>query len=130
MMRRLQRALTRVIRGPAHRQGFTLVEVLVVLVIISIGILPLALVQTRARQEVTESDRYTQAAILAQRQLESTRGLGFATAAPDSGLEGPLFWRTDVDDIDVGLRRIRVTVIFPHGSRPDTLQMASLLSMR
>ncbi len=130
MRRRLQRALARGVRGPADRRGFTLVEVLVVLVIISIGILPLALVQTRARQEVSEADRYTQAAILAQRQLETVKGLGFAAAAPDSGLEGPLFWRTDVDDVDLGLRRIRVTVIFPHGSQPDTLQMASLLSMR
>jgi prepilin-type N-terminal cleavage/methylation domain-containing protein len=118
------------IRRRLARDGFTLVEVLVVLVIISIGILPLALVQSRARQDVTETDRYTRAVNLAQRQLEWSRGLGFEAAAPDSGLDGELFWRTRIQNVDVGLRQVQVTVIFPHGGEPDTLRMASLLSMR
>jgi len=119
-------------RGAAAggRDGFTLVEVLVVLVIIAIGILPLALVQTRARQEVAESDRYTQAVTVAQRQLEWCKGLGFADAAPDSGADGTVQWRTAVEDLDLGLRRVSVTVVFQQGATPDTLRMASLLSMR
>ncbi len=112
------------------RDGFTLVEVLVVLVIISIGILPLALIQTRARQEVSEADRYTEALAVAQHQLEWTRGLGFDDAAPDSGSTGLVNWRTDIDDVDFGLRRVSVTVDFPQGTQRDTLSMAALLSMR
>jgi prepilin-type N-terminal cleavage/methylation domain-containing protein len=112
------------------RDGFTLVEVLVVLVIITIGILPLALVQTRARQEVSEADRFTQAVTIAQQQLEWTKGMGFDAAAADSGTVAGLFWRTQVDDIDLGLRRVSVVVIFPQGGTPDTLSVASLLSMR
>jgi len=112
------------------RGGFTLVEVLVVLVIIAIGIMPLALVQTRARQEVTETDRYTRAVTLAQRQLEWTKGLGFNAAAPDSGQDGDLLWRTQVEDVDIGLRRVAVIVAFSQGTQPDTLRMASLISLR
>ena len=112
------------------RRGFTLVEVLVVLVIIAIGIMPLALVQTRARQEVSESDRYTRAVTLAQRQLEWTKGMGFAAAASDSGYHGDLTWRTIVADVDVGLRRVAVEVAFTQGAQADTLRMASLLSLR
>lgn len=117
-------------RRDLNRDGFTLVEVLVVMVIITIGILPLALVQTRARQEVTEADRFTQAMTMAQEQLEWAKGMGFANAVPDSGNADGVFWQTNVEDIDLGLRRVSVTVIFSQGSRPDTLQMASLLSMR
>ena len=113
-----------------NRDGFTLVEVLVVMVIITIGILPLAMVQTRARQEVSEADRFTQAMNVAQEQLEWTKGMGYANAVPNSGTDGAVSWRTGVEDLDVGLRRITVTVIFPQGSQPDTLQMAALLSIR
>lgn len=112
------------------RRGFSLVEVLVVLVIISIGILPLAIVQTQARRDVTESDRYTRAVTLAQRQLEWTKGMGFAAAAPDSGYEGGLIWRTRVEDVDVGLRRVGVIVVIPQSNQPDTLRMAGLVSLR
>ena len=112
------------------RDGFTLVEVLVVMVIITIGILPLAMVQTRARQEVSEADRFTQAMNVAQEHLEWTKGMGFDNAVPDSGVDGAVSWRVGVDDLDVGLRRITVTVIFPQGSQPDTMQIAALLSIR
>ncbi|MEZ4389183.1 MAG: prepilin-type N-terminal cleavage/methylation domain-containing protein [Candidatus Krumholzibacteriia bacterium] len=112
------------------RQGFTLVEVLVVMVILAIGILPLALIQTRARGEVQEADNYTRAVTIAQRQLESAKGMGFAAAAADSGVETGVIWRTAITDVDMGLRRVDVVVIFNQGSSPDTLQMASLLSMR
>ena len=121
-------------RGPrplaGDRDGFTLVEVLVVMVIITIGILPLAMVQTRARQEVSEADRFTQAMNVAQEQLEWTKGMGFENAIPSAGTDGAVSWTTGVEDLDVGLRRVSVTVIFPQGSQPDTLQIAALLSIR
>ena len=110
--------------------GFTLVEVLVVLVILSIGILPLALVQTRARSEVVEADQYTRALTVAQRQLESTKGLGYMNAVGGEGIEDGIAWQTTVADVDVGLRRIDVDVLFSQGSQPDTLRMTSLLSIR
>ncbi len=127
MLEILSRARARTCAG---RDGFTLVEVMVVMVIITIGILPLALVQTRARQEVGEANRFTQAMSVAQEQLEWTKGLGFEDAVADSGMTGAIAWRTRVEDLDVGLRRLEVTVIFPQGADTDTLQMASLLSIR
>ncbi len=130
MMRAMRTCLKRWRDNAADRDGFTLVEVLVVLVIISVGILPLAMVQTRARQEVTEADLYTRAVTVAQRQLEWTKGRGFANAVSSTGQDGVVQWTTTVTDIDVGLRQIHVTVIFPQRSLPDTPQVASLVSMR
>jgi prepilin-type N-terminal cleavage/methylation domain-containing protein len=131
-MKRLVHRLKRCLRQAAgERRGFTLVEVLVVLMIIAIGILPLAVVQNRARHQVSDADRFTQAATLAQRQLEWAKGRGFAAAAPDSGQEGSLVWRVNVADLDVGrLRHVEVEVSYPMGTQIETLRMASLISRR
>ena len=117
-------------RARHDRAGFTLVEVLVVLVILSIGIIPLAMVQTRARQEVQESDRYTRALTIAQREMEMTKGLGFAAAAPDSGSEDGVDWIVNVQDVDIGLRQVGVSVSFLQGTQRETLVVSSLLSLR
>ncbi|MBD3222273.1 prepilin-type N-terminal cleavage/methylation domain-containing protein [bacterium] len=112
------------------RDGFTLVEVLVVMVVLSIGILPLAIVQTQARHEVQEADNYTRAVTVAQEQLEWAKGMGFEDAQPDSGQAGNVAWQTTITDVDIGLRQIDVTVFFNQGSTPDTLRVSSLVSMR
>ena len=129
-MRALSRFLRRRRRLILSRQGFTLVEVLVVMVILSIGILPLALVQTRARAEVQEADNYTRAVTIAQREMESAKGMGFANAVADSGFEDGIRWHTAIADVDMGLRQVDVAVIFNQGGTPDTLRVVCLLSMR
>ncbi len=112
------------------RNGFTLVEVMVVMVILSIGVLPLTIVQTRSRQEVQEADRYTQAVTVAQQQLEWLKGQGFGNAAADSGTTGGVVWRTSVAQVSFGLERLGVEVSFRQGASPDTLRMACLVSVR
>jgi prepilin-type N-terminal cleavage/methylation domain-containing protein len=112
------------------KDGFTLPEVLVVMVILAVGVLPLTLIQTRARAEVRETDRYTQAVTVAQQQLEWAKGQGFGRAVADSGHTGHVVWRTNVQQVAFGLERIDVRVIFQQGSRPDTLNVTSLVSMR
>ena len=49
-------------------EGFTLVEIMMVLMILSVGVLPIAVIQHRARGEVSEADRYTQGIEIAQIQ--------------------------------------------------------------
>jgi prepilin-type N-terminal cleavage/methylation domain-containing protein len=112
------------------RDGFTLVELLVVMMILVIGILPLAMVQSRARLEVSESDRYTQAITVAQDQLERMRGLGFGNAAPDSGLAGPITWRSNVALVSQGLERLEITVLWTEPDGDRTLTVADLVSQR
>jgi prepilin-type N-terminal cleavage/methylation domain-containing protein len=132
--RKPARSPRRATGGPApsrvDRGGFTLTEILVVLVILTIGIVPLAVVQSSARREVSKSDRYTQAMALAQSRIEQMRGAGFGNAAPDSGNAGQLRWVADVQNVSFGMDRVGVTVTWFDGRSDQTLRMVSLVSMR
>lgn len=110
--------------------GFSLTEILVVLIILSIGILPLAIVQSRAGREVSKSDRHTQAITIAQSRLEQMKGAGFGNAAPDSGQVGAIEWRTNVQNVSFGLDRLEVSVTYFDGARDRTIQVSDLVSMR
>jgi prepilin-type N-terminal cleavage/methylation domain-containing protein len=117
--------------GPrTDRGGFSLVEVLVVLMIISVGILPIAIVQHRARREVTESDHHTQAVTVAQAQLERIKGLGFGNAAADSGQVGRIVWNAQVTNVAFGMDRVEVTTSWSNHDGMQTLTIADLVSMR
>jgi len=117
--------------GPRpDRGGFTLVEILIVMAILSIGIVPLAVVQSNARREVNHADRYTQAIVLAQSRIEQAKGAGFGNAVPDSGDVGQLRWVADVQNVSFGMNQVGVTVTWNDGRVNQTLRMVSLVSMR
>jgi prepilin-type N-terminal cleavage/methylation domain-containing protein len=118
-------------QGPAlGREGFTLVEILMVLMILSVGILPIAVIQHRARQEVSEADRYTEGITIASAQLERIKGMGFGNAAPDSGATGYVNWVANIDNVGFGLDRIVVTVSWQNGNAVESLTVTDLMSMR
>ena len=62
------------------REGFTLIEILMVLMILTVGVLPIAIIQHQARKEVNESDRFTQGIELAQFHMERAKGIVLETA--------------------------------------------------
>lgn len=110
--------------------GFTLIELMVALVIISIGILALSGVQTRTSRDVHSTGRGTRALALAEQQIEIARSGGYSGAVSDSGLVAPFGWLTRVDSVDVELRRVMVTVTWQELSGPKTLQLQTLLAAR
>ncbi len=132
MMNKLDRAWRRFLgRGPAvGREGFTLVEILMVLMILSVGILPIAVIQHRARKEVNESDRYTEGIMIASTQLERIKGMGFGNAAPDSGAVGNVNWVARIDNVGFGLDRVVVTASWQNDSVVESLTVTDLMSMR
>jgi len=118
-------------RGPVlGRDGFTLVEILMVLMILSVGILPVAVIQHRARQEVSEADRYTNGIVIASTQLERIKGMGFGVAAADSGAIGPVNWTAQITNVSFGLDRIVVTSSWQNGGAVESLTVTDLISMR
>jgi prepilin-type N-terminal cleavage/methylation domain-containing protein len=110
--------------------GFSLVELMVALVILTIGLLPLAFVQTRAGQDVFDSGRYTEALTIAQLQMEETKSLGFGVAATDSGQVDSYTWIRDVQNIGTGLDQITVSVSWNERGTPRTVRLINQISFR
>jgi len=105
-------------------------ELIVVMVILTVAILPLALVQTRSNRSVFDSGQYTEAVQIAQLQMEAAKSQGFAGAAPDSGAVNVFQWRTQVNNISFGLNRVEVTVQWQEKARPRQVVISDLLSYR
>ena len=112
------------------REGFTLVEIMMVLVILSVGILPVAVIQHRARKEVSESNRYTEGIVIASSQLERIKGMGFGNAAADSGAAGNVNWVARINNVAFGLDRITVTASWQNDNVVESLTVTDLVSMR
>lgn len=113
-----------------ERDGFTLVEMLVVMMILAVGILPVAIVQHQARQEVVKSDLHAEAVNVCQSNLERLKAQGFGVAAPDSGISGRISWNAQVTNVAFGLDRIDVTATWQTNQGMETITIADLVSMR
>lgn len=112
------------------REGFTLVEIMMVLVILAVGVLPIAIIQHRARGEVNEADRHTQAIAVAQMQLERLKSQGFGNIANENGAVGAINWAAQVNNVAFGLDRVTVVATWQNKSAVETLTVSSLVSMR
>ena len=130
MMQKLNRNFRKIQSMAPGRDGFSLVEIMMVLMILTVGIIPLAVIQHQARRDVEESDIYTQSLNVAQSQLERIKGLGFGAAAPDSGVIDNIQWTARVTNVSFGLDRVEVTTTWLGGGANQTLTVADLVSMR
>ncbi len=111
--------------------GFTLIELMVVLVILTIGLLPLALVQTRAQQDVFESGQFSDAVQVAQLQMESAKALGFGNIVVDSGtVDGVYTWDRQVVNVSLGLDQITVNVNWMEKGDPQNVAITDMISFR
>lgn len=114
----------------SKEQGITLIELMVVLVLVSIGVLTLCAVQTRSFTDVHRSGRYTEALEIAEMRMETARAGGFTLATSDSGTVNGINWSCIVSNDAADLRRATVTVSWTDGEVPRSLQLVSLLSQR
>ncbi len=115
----------------ARVAGFSLVELMVVMVILTIGLLPLALVQTRASQDVTESGHFSEAVRVAELQMESAKSLGFGNIPADTGLAGGSYtWTRQVVNVSPGLDQITISVGWNEGGSSRGVQVVNMISFR
>lgn len=129
MMRRMNR-ITRNLLSRTGNEGFTLVEIMMVLMILTVGVLPIAVIQHQARNEVSEADRYTQGLELAQMHLERIKGMGFGNAVADSGAAGNIQWNAQVTNVAFGLDRVAVTAAWQNDGQQEQITLVDLVSSR
>jgi prepilin-type N-terminal cleavage/methylation domain-containing protein len=110
--------------------GFSLVELMVVLVVLAVGLLPLAFVQTRSQQNVVDSGRYSQAMELAQLQLEAARSRGYGNVQAANGTAGSYAWNSTVQNVSFGLDQVTVQVTWRERGNPRTVTVIDMMSLR
>lgn len=134
MLHRMNRKIRKMLacgRLPGFgRDGFTLVEILMVLMILTVGVLPIAVIQHRSRAQVSEADRATQSMVLAQMHLERTKGMGFGNAFDSEGQTGQIAWTVRVTNVSFGLDQVTVTTTWQNDGQQETLTIADLMSTR
>ena len=103
-----------------NNSGFTLMEVLVAMVILTVGLLGTAALIIGIINSNKLSNRISIATVLAQDKMEEIRGVGYAGADAEAGTEDyniipnyPLYKRITgvvADDPAAGMKKITVTV--------------------
>ncbi len=117
-------------KAQLNREGFSLVEILMVLFILSVGILPLAVIQHQAKREVTEADNYTKAMLVSQEQMERIKGMGFGTAVSDSGTLDNIGWNCQVSNQSFGLDHLKLTTTWQSRGETRSMTIVDFVSMR
>ena len=117
----------------SKRNGFSLIEVLIALVLLTVGLLALGGMQIVSIKGNSFSQQMTQATVLTQSKLEELKKMPFADSNLSSGrhdegvLNGSGFSRSyDVEDISATLKAITVTVRW----REETDHSTSLSTMK
>ncbi|MCP4263297.1 MAG: prepilin-type N-terminal cleavage/methylation domain-containing protein [Planctomycetes bacterium] len=126
-----------------NNTGFTLVEVIIALVVVSISLLGLIRLHLISISMAEVAEVTSQAVLLAEEKIAETLASGY----PEKGIKSGeieknaqiLHWRTEVADLQsskltnaeiTGLRRICVEVGFKRGSGFKNLQMSTYVADR
>ncbi len=123
--------------------GFTFVEVIVALAIVSISLLGLIRLHLISIRMVETAEVTSQAVLLAEEKIAETLALGYPKEGAKSGTVEKnalcLRWRTEVTDLQshrlaeaniIGLRKICVDVGWKQGAGYKNLQMSTYVADR
>jgi type IV pilus assembly protein PilV len=121
-------------------EGFTLIELMITLVILSIGLLALAGLQVNAIQGNASSKRMTTAASIAERKMEEIKNSTFANVQSESATQVAA---AQVDEPNLNFTRsvtvtsnsplartktVNVNVTWTTGSKSHTLSLATIIA--
>ena len=114
-------------RHAKSQGGFSLVETLIVLTVLSIAMLPLASTQFNSRRTITKADRQTHAMQIAVEQVERARMSGFGAAIQDTLQDGDykVFMQVVPDTLNPFLEELQIVVNWDSDSGPQTLVLSS-----
>ena len=124
-------------------KGFTFIEVIIALVVVSISLLGLLKLHLISIRMACAAEVTSQAVFLAQQKIAETLALGYPEKGIKSGRIGNnnqvMHWQTKVEDLYSselnnaeisGLRSIRVEVDFKQGIDTKSLQMSTYVADR
>lgn len=117
-----------------NRQGFTVVEVLVAIMVLGVGILALVGSSTLVTRMIGEGKRATNATQVAQMRMENFRRIAMNTSPQCTGLTATTGTATTgriteqwTVTVGAGTRSITVRAIYPDGRGRDTVQLSTIV---
>lgn len=102
-----------------NRRGFSLVEVMIAVVILTVGILALAGTSARVVRMISQGGRLGGSSLVAEGRFEILRSTSCATLASGYSAEGPYRVRWTVATAGF-LRTVGLTVSYPTGGATRT----------
>jgi prepilin-type N-terminal cleavage/methylation domain-containing protein len=100
-----------------NRNGFTVVEVIIAIVILSVGIISLAGTAALVTRMVAQGQRYTEAAQLANRRFEILRGMSCDSLQAGSVTSGRFVEQWTITTVGTNGRTLSLIVQSPTGTR-------------
>ena len=109
-----------------NNNGFTLMEVLVAMVILSVGLLGTAALTIKIINSNKLSNMISTATVLAQDKMEEIRGVGYDNAVPEAKapMSSPYAHyerKVTVNSPSIGMKTITVTVFWDSGAHSVVL---------
>ncbi|MDH3456783.1 MAG: prepilin-type N-terminal cleavage/methylation domain-containing protein [Gemmatimonadota bacterium] len=105
------------------RNGFTIIEVLVAVLVLAVGILGMATTAALVTRMIGQGQRFSEVSAVAAQRFEMLRSRPCATMANGSATQGPYVLSWTVDSVAAGkARSLRLIVISPttRTTRADT----------
>jgi len=120
-------------------RGFTLIEVLVATLLLSIGILALVGVVSLATSEAGDTNQRKKAIVLAERRIEALSGLAYEDSLlvagqtfsdQDNPIDGVfnVTWQTVDDDPVPNCKKVTAQVSWDVGGKQKSVQLVTVLS--
>lgn len=105
-----------------RQRGFTLVEVMIAVLVLSVGLLGLASTAALVTRMIGQGDRYSEATVLASRQIEAIRARRCAAVSNSETVGQYTVKWTLTSALNGRAQQVVVTVTSPtgRGTRSDT----------
>ena len=108
------------------RQGFTLLEILVAMTVLSVGIVGVLGTFTLSLRTGLQASRIGQATEIAQRQMELASA-GLDAALDQTGSKGAYTWQMKQTDLPEGLKVVSVAVNWLERGRTQTFTLSQIV---
>jgi prepilin-type N-terminal cleavage/methylation domain-containing protein len=104
------------------RNGFTVIEVIIAIMILSVGIIALVSTAAMATRMMGQGQRYTEAAQMANRRFEILRSVSCDSLAGGTATSGNFTERWSITAVGTGGQRLNVAIQSPTsgGFRADS----------
>lgn len=105
------------------RNGFTILEVLVAVMVLTVGILAMASTAALVTRMIGQGQRYSEVSAVASQRIEMMRSRSCSALANGSATSGAYVLTWTVDSVAAGkARSVQVIVVSPvvRGTRADT----------